>query len=98
MINIKNILTETKLDLQKYKSISYNKNKKLFTVEISSIKNALKYHRSMKDSITLYNSRTLNSVEFKFEKIIYSGSGEDREIGGWEYLSENNIKLIIWND
>jgi len=53
----------------------------------------------MKDSITLWNSNTLNSQEFKYVETIYSGSGEDKEIGGWKYISsDKKLKLIIFND
>ena len=97
MISLKTILTETSLDIAQH-NIRYHNSGKVFTVEMSQIKNALRYRHNMKDSIALWNSKTGKSMEFKFVKIDYSGIGSDREIGGWEYKSNNGIKLVIVND
>jgi hypothetical protein len=52
----------------------------------------------MKEPITLWNSKTGKAMVFKYVQTDYAGTGEDTEIGGWQYKSKEGIKLIIIND
>jgi hypothetical protein len=72
----------------------YHKESKSFSQEVSSLNN------ECYDTIKLTNPKTNGSQIYKLVKTIWSGSGEDREVGGWEYQSTTRpeLKLTIWND
>lgn len=45
------------------------------------------------------NEKTGNKVLFYYKKTLYYGTGEDKEVGGWEYYSsDNKYTATIWND
>ena len=37
-------------------------------------------------------------VQFFKGQAIWTGHGEDRDLGGYEYHSKNGVKLTVWND
>lgn len=75
----------------------YNENRNIFVAEISELRYKVKEHFICgQDMINLVNPETGNSQAFKFSHRDEDGSGED--IYGWNYKSEEGIKLLIIND
>jgi hypothetical protein len=97
-IKLKNLLFEgTVVDATKY-NIKYDKKRKMFSAEMSDLKQVFRYRKDMKDDITLWNPNSAGNMQFKFINIDYVGSGEDKEVAGWEYKSREGIKFVIFND
>jgi len=82
------------ISIQKH-NVSYNKNRKTFSCEISDLGRNFDIGKNF---IRLVNDKTKNFSTFNFDKTEYYGSGEDREIGGWWYKSNDGYKLLIIND
>lgn len=77
---------------------NWNNSTNTFSQEASSLK-----LQGIPSEFTLLNKKTGVSANFKFVKHDYSGSGEDREIAGWNYvatMSKGTIKInaLIIND
>jgi len=76
-------------------NVSFNKDRKTFTCEISEVGN--NFFPSRYKTVKLKNEKTGNFSTFNFWKIDYQGSMEDREIAGWWYKNDE-YKLLIIND
>jgi hypothetical protein len=75
----------------------FHKEDKSFSQEASSLDiGAGETHQYIK----LVNPKTNGSQIYQHTKTLWTGSGEDREVGGWEYtaIGKDNLKLTIWND
>jgi hypothetical protein len=75
--------------------LHYHKKDNSFSEEASTldIKCGTKF-----DSFKVTNPKTNKFRIFMYSKTNYYGSGPDREIGSWEYKTDDGITLTIWND
>ena len=73
----------------------YHKDDKSFSQEASSLGISC---GSKRDSFRVLNPKTNQFRIFTYSRTIYMGSGEDREVGSWEYKTQEGILLKIWND
>lgn len=48
--------------------------------------------------LILLNTNTYNKKEFHLKGKRWLGTTHDKELAGWNYESDDGIKLIVWND
>jgi len=98
-LKLKSLLGEGTVVFANKYNIKYHRKGNTFTADMSDLKRVLMRHTDMKHPITLFNPKTSGRMEFIFDKIDYVGSGEDRELAGWEYKSKDGkLKFVIFNE